>query len=168
MKYIVPFVLLVTSLNAWASLSGSYSTPPDSLSNIVFSVTELDDKIILERRGELYAAAYMDKVERSEFASYLAWGADDLQDSECLVMPLTPQVKIEEIVASKGGDVVAVTATGKSTLRFIDEQNTKSFIRLPKFKIRQVLCISESSIPRLKSNAFFYNHAFGVVPVIKR
>ncbi|CZF85498.1 hypothetical protein GCE9029_05053 [Grimontia celer] len=159
-------IFLVSSV--FASMEGSYSTPSDSSTSKQYVVGEFSGKLAIENDGDIYLAKEMDRTERAEFAEYLMMGSSELNDAKCLVTPSKDLALIEKAASSAGADVAEVTASGESALKFVDDQNQKAIITLtPKYKIRQILCASETEIELAKSKIFFFSRLLGIVPLVK-
>ncbi|MDD1796277.1 hypothetical protein LRP50_24460 [Enterovibrio sp. ZSDZ42] len=160
------FLFLISS--AVASWEGSYSTPVDSWTSQQYIVGEFSGKLAIENAGDIYLAKEMDQSERADFAEYLLMDASALNDAACLVTPSKSRTLIEKAASFAGADVTEVTASGESALTFVDDQNQKSIITLtPKYKIRQVLCVSETEIELAKSKIFFFSKLLGMTSLIK-
>lgn len=154
--------------SVFASMEGSYSTPTDSSTSQQYVVGVFSGKLAIENDGDIYLAKDMDRTERAEFAEYLMMGSSELNDAKCLVTPSKDLALIEKAASSAGADVAEVTASGKSALKFVDDQNQKAIITLtPKYKIRQVLCVSETEIELAKSKIFYFSRLLGIVPLVK-
>ncbi|KKD57911.1 hypothetical protein RN22_23885 [Grimontia sp. AD028] len=173
MKSLFAFLLVIvaylpSTLFATTTLAGSYSTSANSWTSQQYVVDEFSGKLAIENDGDIYLAKEMDKTERADFAEYLLMGSSELNEAKCLVTPSKDLALIEKAASSAGADVAEVTASGESALKFVDDQNQKAILTLtPKYKIRQVFCVSETEIALAKSKIFFFSKLLGIVPLVK-
>ncbi|USH04780.1 hypothetical protein K6Q96_24040 [Grimontia kaedaensis] len=164
------FICLCSAIpiKTFASIEGSYSTPSDARALRQYVVGVFSGKLAIENDGDIYLAKEMDRTERAEFAEYLMMGSSELNEAKCLVTPSKDIALIETAASSAGADVTEVMASGESALKFVDDQNQKAIITLtPKYKIRQILCASETEIEIAKSKTFFFSRLMGIVPLVK-
>lgn len=149
-------------------MQGSYSTPVESGVTREYSVGMFNGKLAIENAGDIYLAMKMDKSDKADFAEYLFMDNTVLNDAECLVTPYKDLTLIEEEASFAGVHAGEVTASGEAALKFVDDQNQKAIITLtPKYKIRQVLCVSEAEVAFAKSKIFFFSKLLGIVPLVK-
>ncbi|WP_104401132.1 hypothetical protein [Vibrio penaeicida] len=131
--------------------------------NVQFEAFAKGESRDLKIDGRSHLATKMSEEEKAEFEKYLYWKSGSLSNSECAVSSSTSMSKILEKITAKGIEPRDILKSGRSTLEFMDEQNQEAMFPLPKYKIRQVLCMSDEEIKPAKSNVFFYNQLWGVM-----
>lgn len=160
------FRLLVgTALVTWSLFAASSTVYINDSGkfNVQFEAFAKGESSDLKIDGRSHLATKMSEEEKAEFEKYLYWKSGSLGYSECAVSSSTSMNKILEKITAKGIEPRDILKSGRSTLEFMDEQNQEAMFPLPKYKIRQVLCMSDEEIKPAKSNVFFYNQLWGVM-----
>ncbi|CCN73217.1 hypothetical protein [Vibrio nigripulchritudo] len=152
---LVTWPLFAASSTVYINDSGKFNVQLEA-----FAKGENSD---LKVDGRSHLATKMSEEEKSEFEKYLYWKSGSLRNSECAVSSSTSMSKILEKINAKGLKPRDIFKSGRSTLEFMDKQNQEAMFPLPKYKIRQVLCMSDEEIKPAKSNVFFYNQLWGVM-----
>ncbi|CZF87015.1 hypothetical protein [Grimontia marina] len=107
--------------------------------------------------GEDYFVGSMSDDDKLLLESYLFWEESSLSNVDCLSFPAQRITLIKEIAASNGDDAAQVASSYGSASAYLDKKNAEALFPLPKYKTRQVLCISSEGkhFPQTSASIFF-------------
>ncbi|SFQ36448.1 hypothetical protein [Enterovibrio norvegicus] len=166
--------LLLASLFAHAKtgmLEGIFTSLPDAgfeKNILVRPLVEGNGKAEID--GEGYLVGSMSADDKLLLESYFFWEEGSLSKAHCLSFPTQRTTLIAEIAASNGDDATAVTTSYRTASAYLDKRNAETLFPLPKYKTRQVLCVSNEGkhFPQTSASIFFYNAQVGVIPMLKQ
>ncbi|PMN64948.1 hypothetical protein [Enterovibrio norvegicus] len=178
MKAITLFGLVI----ALSSISSAHGQDTTELNGIFTSLPDagFEQHILVspfnagegkaEINGENYLAGTMSSDDKLLLENYFFWKEGSLSKAHCLSFPTQPTTLIAEIAASNGDDATAVTTSYRTASTYLDKRNAETLFPLPKYKTRQVLCVSNEGkhFPQTSASIFFYNAQVGVIPMLKQ
>ncbi|WP_394388949.1 hypothetical protein [Shewanella woodyi] len=120
--------------------------------------------------GEGYLVGSMSDDDKLLLESYFFWEEGSLSKANCLSFPTQRTTLIEESVATNGDDAALIASSYNNASAYLDKKNSEALFPLPKYKTRQVLCVSNEGkhFPQTSASIFFYNAQVGVIPMLKQ
>ncbi|MCC4801021.1 hypothetical protein BCT30_24145 [Enterovibrio norvegicus] len=154
-----------------AMLEGIFTSLPDAgFEKNVFIHPLMQGNGKAEINGEGYLTGAMSADDKLLLESYFFWEEGSLSKADCLSFPAQQTTQIEEIAASNGDDAAQIASSYLNASAYLDKKNAEALFPLPKYKTRQVLCISSEGkhFPQTSASIFFYNAQVGVIPMLKQ